>query len=37
MKFSNQKKKHKILGDVNFIFLFIKLPAASKDTKSASR
>lgn len=36
MKFSNQKKKHKILGDVNFIFC-LKLPAASKDTKSASR
>lgn len=36
MKFSNkQKKKHKILGDVNFIFC-LKLPAASKDTRSAS-
>lgn len=34
MKFSN-KKKHKILGDVNFIFC-LKLPAASKDTRSAS-
>lgn len=36
MKFSNKKKKkHKILGDVNFIFC-LKLPAASKDTRSAS-